>query len=40
MAVDIRLASSRVVKTSDTVDEPSQLVSPGDVITTDSGFMR
>ncbi|XP_064649188.1 exosome complex component RRP4-like [Lineus longissimus] len=40
MAVDIRLANTRVKKTDPDVDELQHLVTPGDVITTDAGFMR
>ncbi|ESO97905.1 hypothetical protein LOTGIDRAFT_209108 [Lottia gigantea] len=39
--VDIRLVSTRgIKKKSDHVDEIKNLVTPGDVITSDSGFMR
>lgn len=40
MAVDIRLACSRAQRNQTTNEEPDNLVSPGDVITTDTGFMR
>ncbi|XP_064603009.1 exosome complex component RRP4-like [Liolophura sinensis] len=40
MAVDIRLASARVAAQDEVPEEPANLVSPGDVITTDTGFMR
>lgn len=40
MAVDIRLASARVASQDAVPDEPANLVSPGDMITTDTGFMR
>ena len=40
MAVDIRLAHTRVKKAVKENDEPQHLMTPGDVITTDSNFMR
>ena len=40
MAVDIRLATSRVKKGSLASGELDNLMSPGDVITSDPGFMR
>ncbi|XP_046567551.1 exosome complex component RRP4-like [Haliotis rubra] len=38
--VDIRLASARVRQKTGDVEEINNLVTPGDVITTDTGFMR
>ena len=38
--VDIRLASARVREKSTEEDEIDNLVTPGDVITADTGFMR
>lgn len=40
MAVDIRISSVRQTLKPDIVDEISNLVTPGDVITSDTGFMR
>jgi len=40
MAVDIRLAVARVDKQKPHTEEPDNLMCPGDVITTDTGFMR
>lgn len=38
--VDIRLASARVRQKTGDIEEINNLVTPGDVITTDTGFMR
>ena len=40
MAVDMRLASSRERVKHDLDEDLSNLVTPGDVITSDTGFMR
>ncbi|KAL4219420.1 Exosome complex component RRP4 [Mactra antiquata] len=40
MAVDIRLASTCVRLKPESIDELTNLVTPGDVITSDTGFMR
>ena len=40
MAVDIRLASLRAKFESYHGEDPGNIVTPGDVITADSGFMR
>ena len=38
--IDIRLACTRVKKQRPAIEEPEHLMTPGDVITTDTGFMR
>ncbi len=38
--VDIRLASARVRQKTEENEEIDNLVTPGDIITTDTGFMR
>jgi hypothetical protein len=40
MAVDIRIASACERLKPENIDELSNLVTPGDVITSDTGFMR
>ncbi|ELT97658.1 hypothetical protein CAPTEDRAFT_115301 [Capitella teleta] len=40
MAVDIRLASARITRENTNAQEPQHLMTPGDVITADTGFMR
>jgi len=40
MSIDIRLAVSRVRKQRRQKEEPEHLMTPGDVITADTGFMR
>ena len=40
MAVDIRVAGSRERQKPEMQEELTNLVTPGDVITTDTGFMR
>ena len=40
MAVEIKLACSRVKKQNLDTEEPEHLMTPGAVITTDTGFMR
>ena len=40
MAVDIRLASARERVKPDISEDLTNLVTPGDVITSDTGFMR
>lgn len=40
MAFDIRIASTRQRLKPDNSEEISNLVTPGDVITADTGFMR
>ena len=40
MEIDIRLAAARINKDSTNQEEPKHLMTPGDVITTDTGFMR
>ena len=40
MAVDIRIASARQRLRPEISEEISNLVTPGDVITSDTGFMR
>ena len=40
MSVDIRLAGSRVPKENLDYEEPENLMTPGDIITSDTGFMR
>lgn len=40
MAVDIRIATGRQRLKPDDLGEISNLVTPGDVITSDTGFMR
>ena len=40
MAVEIKLACSRLKKQNVENEEPEHLMTPGDVITTDTGFMR
>ncbi len=39
-AVDIYLSANRVKKRKQNAEEPDNLMTPGDVITTDTGFMR
>ncbi len=40
MAVEIKLACTQVRKQTLDTEEPENLMTPGDVITTDTGFMR
>ena len=40
MALEIHLATSRVQKDLVSNEDPKHIVTPGEVITADSGFMR
>ena len=40
MALEIRLACARVRPLREADEEPEHLMAPGDVITSDTGYMR